>query len=66
MDKKEAAVIGAYTGILIGDFDDLHIYIEEIMDGPVMTHQLGDKEFCEEVRDAAKLDFLDICENLTD
>lgn len=66
MNKKEAAVIGAYTGVLMGDFQDLHIYIEDIMDSPVMTHMLGNKEFVAEVKDAAKLDFLDICQNLTD
>ena len=66
MNKTEAAVIGAYTGVLMGDFNDLHIYIEEIMGGPVMTHMLADKEFFSEVKDAAKLDFLHICKNLTD
>lgn len=66
MNKKEAAIIGAYTGILIGDFDDLHIYIEQIMNGPVFTHQLGNKEFMEKVKEAAKPDFLDICQNLTE
>ncbi len=65
MNKKEAAILSAYTGILIGEFHEMHKYIEDIMDGPVMTHQLGDKEFVAKVKDAAYLDFLDINDSIT-
>jgi len=39
MTKREAAIVSAYTGILIGSFSDLHQYIEEIMKRPVWTHE---------------------------
>ena len=39
MNKREAAVISAYTGILLGEFSDLHKYVEEIFGRPVFTHE---------------------------
>lgn len=58
MTKREAAIIGAYTGILIGDFDDLHQYIEEVMGRPVWSHELASKEVNEEIKRKAKPDLL--------
>lgn len=66
MNKKEAAVIGAYTGILCGDFSDLHKYIEDLMGRPVFTHEMGNRSFQEELKKTSKPDFLDIVKNLTD
>ncbi len=42
MNKREAAIVAAYTGFLIGEFSDMHKYIEEIMGGSVFTHELGE------------------------
>lgn len=39
--KKEAAIVSAYTGVLIGDFNEMHRYIEEIMGRQVFTHELS-------------------------
>ena len=58
MTKREAAIVGAYTGILLGDFSDLHGYIEEILGRPVFTHELGNKELAEHIKDVSKSDFL--------
>lgn len=60
MTKREAAIVSAYTGILIGDFSVMHAYIKEIMGQPVFTHQLGDHEFVNKIKEAAKADFLAI------
>lgn len=64
MTKHEAAVIGAFTGVLCGDFGDLHEYIEKVMDRPVFTHEMGDKEFMDKVKDKTKPDFIAICEEI--
>ena len=40
MTKREAAIITAYTGILIGKFNDFHKYIEEKAGRGVYTHWL--------------------------
>lgn len=60
MDKREAAIVSAYTGYLIGDFNEMHKYIEEIMDRPVWTHELGSKEFAERIKAASRPDFISI------
>ncbi len=31
MTKREAAIMSAFTGIMIGSFSDMHKYVEEIM-----------------------------------
>lgn len=66
MTKREAAIIGAFTGILVGSFNDLHQYIEEIMERPVFTHELGSKETFERIKELSRPDFIAICESLTD
>lgn len=40
MTKREAAIISAYTGILIGEFEDMYSCIEEIMERPVSTYEI--------------------------
>jgi hypothetical protein len=60
MTRKEAAIVSAYTGILIGKFTDMHEYIESILGYPVFTNQLGNLSFLELVKQKAKADFLAI------
>jgi len=66
MNKQEAAIISAYTGFLIGDFSDMHQYIEKVMGRPVWTHEMANKGFMKELREAAKPDFISIHESLKD
>lgn len=58
MTKREAAIVSAYTGYLIGDFNERHKYIEEIMGRPVFTHELVDIH--SEIHKKAKKDFCSI------
>ena len=58
MTAYEAAVVSAYTGFLIGEFSDLHEYIEDKFGHPVWTHQMGEPEFQEKLRDLARPDFV--------
>ncbi|MDA3876117.1 MAG: hypothetical protein PF483_03400 [Halothiobacillus sp.] len=58
MTKQEAAIVSAYTGILIGSFSDMHEYVESLFHGPVYTHQFGDKGFAGKVKEMSKDDFL--------
>lgn len=60
MTKREAAIVGAYTGILLGEFSEMHKYIEEIMERPVFTHELASKDMCETIKQKAKADFMSI------
>jgi hypothetical protein len=64
MTKYEAAVLSAYTGFLIGDFSEMHEYVEKIMERAVWTHEFGNKETFDRIRELSKPDFLEICENI--
>lgn len=56
--KKEAAIVSAYTGVLIGDFNEMHRYIEEIMGRQVFTHELS--YISDEITKKSKNDFMNI------
>lgn len=66
MNKREAAIISAYTGILIGNFADMHKYIEEKLGRSVWTHELADIKIQEEIKQKSKEDFINIevCDEL--
>ena len=58
MTKRECAVITAYTGVLCGDFNEFHKYIEELFDRPIYTHELADEELWEQIKERSKHDFI--------
>ena len=58
MTKREAAIVSAYTGVLIGDFNEMHRYIEEIMGRQVFTHEL--LYIFDEITKRSKNDFMNI------
>jgi len=64
MTKQEGAIITAYTGILIGSFEAFHKYAEDIMERPVFTHELGNKEIFDEIKSKSKNDFIALNEDI--
>lgn len=58
MTKREAAIISAYTGILLGSFPEMHKYVEEVMERPVFTHEMGDHGFMKTLQEKVKPDFI--------
>lgn len=58
--KREAAIISAYTGILIGEFSEMHKYVEIIMDRPVFTHEFAIKEFSDDIKQQSHSDFINL------
>lgn len=60
LTKEQAAVIAAYTGYLIGQFSDMHEYIEKVMGRPVWTHEMASKTFMAALRERVKPDFLSL------
>lgn len=58
MTKREAAIVSAYTGYLIGEFSDFQAYAEEIMGQPIFTHDLTRLEY--ELKEKSKKDFMNI------
>ena len=62
LTKEQAVIVSAYTGFLAGDvMSEMHEYIENILDRPVFTHELGNKDICNEIKKKSKADFLEIC-----
>lgn len=58
MTKREAAIISAYTGYLIGDIGEMYKYINEIMGRTVFTHEIS--ILFDEIREKAETDFKNI------
>ena len=60
MTKREAAIVTAYTGKMLGAFSTFHEYVEEIMGRPIFTHEMGRKEIAEEIKEKSKEDFINL------
>lgn len=60
MTKREAAIVAAYTGYLIGSFDDLQRYADEKMGHTTWTHMFASEEFTKKLREKSKEDFIAI------
>lgn len=58
MTKREAAIISAYTGYLLGSFDDMQRYVDEKLGMSTWTHMYARQEFADRVRAAATADFM--------
>ena len=64
MTDSERAIIMAYTGICMLTGDRLEIfykYVEELLERPIWTHELGIKEIQDEIKEKSKSDFLALC-----
>lgn len=58
MTKREAAIVSAYTGYLIGKFSDFHAYAEEVMGRPIFAHEFP--SIADELKEKSKKDFMSI------
>lgn len=68
MNKRESAIITAYTGILFGGklFSDFHEYVEEKFGHPVWTHEMVSQEFWDKLKELSRDDFSNLAENIGD
>lgn len=62
--KHDAAIVAAYTGILMGRFDDYHKYIENLMGRPVQTHEIPALEH--ELKERSLDDWIELQGRLTE
>lgn len=60
MTRREAAIITAYTGIVIGEFCYFHEYAEEIMGRPVFTHEFANEKTAAEIKAKSYNHFISI------
>lgn len=64
MTLKERVIVEVYTGYVMTspeEKDEVYKYMAEIMDRPVFTHELADKEIQERLKEKAKPDFTGLC-----
>lgn len=69
MTKRECAIVMAYTGVcmLAGEnFQIFHKYVEDIMNRPVYTHELGFPLVADEIKRRSENDFIALCKSATD
>jgi len=59
--REQAAIIGAFTGISCGPFEDIHGLIERVLHRPVWTHEMADKDLWAQVKELIKPEYLAIC-----
>lgn len=60
LTEKQAITISAFTGVLCCDFGAFHSAVEGRLGYPVFTHQFGDKEFAEKIKEAFREDFISL------
>jgi hypothetical protein len=66
MNRREAAIIAAYTGINLGDFATFHKYAEEKLGFPVHSSTMAEHWFWPVLKEKSKDDFINLCGSLTD
>lgn len=68
MNKRESAIITAYTGVSFGGklFSVFHAYVEEKFGHPVWTHQMSDMKFWEKLKELATDDFINLAKEIED
>lgn len=65
MTKKESLIISAYTGFMVcKQFSDMHQFIEEVLERPVFTHELGDTTVLKEIQDKLKPQLIELIKNI--
>ena len=64
MTKNEGAIISAYTGKLIGNFDDFHAYAEKKIGRPILTFEFSREKIWKELKEKTETDFLKVVRNL--
>lgn len=65
MTDREKAIVMAYTGVcmLTGNkFRIFHEYVEDIMGRPIQTIEMGMDSVADEIKEKARPDFLELCE----
>lgn len=60
MNKREAQVFTAHTGLLFGEFNWFHQYAEEVLGRPVWTHELASPDIWQELKILSEKEFMEI------
>lgn len=68
MNKRESAIISAYTGVSFGGelFSEFHKYVEEKFGHPVWTHEMAKESFWVKLKELSFNDFSELAKNIED
>jgi indole-3-glycerol phosphate synthase len=58
LTKQQAAIVSAYTGLLVGNFSDMHKYAEAKFNRPILTHEFASEVLGLELKRLTKADFI--------
>ena len=61
LTREQAAIIGLYTGVSMGPFEDVHKLAEDLLGRPVLTHELAEEGIWEELKALVHPQFINIC-----
>lgn len=64
MTKQEAIIVMGFTGVTTVGFGEFHQDVEKRIGHPVFTHQFGNDEFSEKVKELYREDFASMCESI--
>lgn len=66
MTLRERVIVETYTGIVMTsgeERNEVYKYMAELMGRPVFTHELGDRNIQEELKELSKPDFISLCKS---
>jgi len=67
LTRRQAAIIGAFTGVCCGPFEDMHAYVNSLPGFKgIMTHNFADKETVSKIEAASHADFIALCPTMDD
>jgi hypothetical protein len=49
------------TGVSVGPFEDVHKLAEDLLERPVLTHELANDNVWEKLKELIKPQFVDLC-----
>ena len=61
LTRGQAAIIGLYTGVSVGPFEDVHKLAEDLLERSVFTHELADNDLWEKLKKLVKPQFVGLC-----
>ena len=67
LTRRQAAIIGAFTGIACGQFVDIHVYVDSLPGFKgIWTISFAQEPVWEQIKRACREDFLAICSSAGD
>lgn len=61
LTKEQALAIMGFTGVTATNFGDFHEDVEKRLGRPVFTHEFANEAVMNEVKEAYRKDFLEMC-----